>query len=143
MLRYVVLRSKGPVALLGCGIALLAVGVAVGKATWFAVAGVELIGWLGLVTLMPRAAARSASEERTFSFSGDGVTAASAHGSQRFEWSHWRRWRRVGDLYLLRGSGSVFTFVPRRAFDSEHAESEFQELLGEHLGQRRPAAADA
>ena len=57
MLRYIVLRSKGPVALLGCGIVLLAIGAAVGKATWFAIAGVELFGWLGLVTLMPRAAA--------------------------------------------------------------------------------------
>ena len=71
------------------------------------------------------------------------MTAANAQGSQRFEWSHWRRWRRVGDLYLLRGAGSVFTFVPRRAFDSEDAESEFRALLGAHLGAPAPAAAGA
>ena len=70
------------------------------------------------------------------SFSEDGVTAANAHGSQRFEWSHWRRWTRIGDLYLLRGARGVFTFVPGRAFASPDAEGEFRELLARHIDAR-------
>ena len=71
---------------------------------------------------MPRASvAQRRQSEHTMSFSEDGVTAANAHGSQRFEWSHWRRWTRTGDLYLLRGARGVFTFVPARAFGSRRA----------------------
>src|SRR5579862_8966528 len=118
MLRYVLLRSRAPTAMLCVGLAILAVAVALGKPLWFAVAGAELLGWVGLITLMPRAGVRTQLSEQTISFSDDGVSAANAHGSQHFEWSHWRRWTEIGDLYLLRGAKGVFTFVPRRAFGS-------------------------
>ena len=49
----------------------------------------------------------------------------------------WRRWSVTRELYLLRGAGSVFTFVPRRAFASEDAESEFRALLARHLAATR------
>jgi hypothetical protein len=126
VLRYMLLRSRGPTAMLGCGVAILAVAVSLGKPLWYAVAGAELLGWI-------------------LSFSEDGVTAANARGSQRFEWSHWRRWNETGDLYLLRGRRGVFTFIPRRAFASSDAEGEFRSLLARHLpggpGRRRTGGA--
>ena len=108
-----------------------------GKPVWFAVCGVELIGWL--VVLMPHASARTAQSEHTLSFSADGVTAANRHGSQRFEWSPWRAWQRIGDLYLLRGARGTFTFVTQRAFGSADDEGEFRTLLADHL--RGPAGS--
>jgi len=140
MLRYMLLRSRAPMAMLAAGIVILAVAVAVGRPLWFAIAGAELLGWVGLVTVMPRASMRSPQSEHTLSFSDDGVLAANAHGSQRFEWSHWRLWTRTGDLYLLRGPRGVFTFVPGRAFGSPDAEGEFRELLGRHLPSPRGRA---
>jgi YcxB-like protein len=144
MLRYMLLRSRGPMAMLAAGFVILAVAVSVDKPLWFAVAGAELLGWVGLVTLMPRASVRSQQSEQTLSFSEDGVSAANEHGSQRFEWNHWRLWTRTGDLYLLRGPRGVFTFLPARAFGSPAAESEFRELLVRHLppaGRRAGGAA--
>ena len=140
MLRYMLLRSRGPTAMLGIGLAILVVAIALGKPLWFAVAGAELLGWIGLLTLMPRASVRTAQIEHTLSFSEDGVTAANAHGSQRFEWSHWRRWTRTGDLYLLRGGRGVFTFIPARAFDAPAAEEEFRGLVVRHLAGERGRA---
>jgi hypothetical protein len=139
MLRYMLLRSRGPMAMLAAGLVILAVAFAVDRPLWFAIAGAELLGWVGLVTLMPRASVRSPQGEHTLSFSDDGVVAANAHGSQSFEWSHWRLWTRTGDLYLLRGPRGVFTFVPGRAFASPDAEGEFRELLGRHLPAPRRA----
>ena len=144
MLRYVLLRSRGPLAMLAVGFVILGIAVSVGKPLWFAVAGAELLGWVGLVTLMPRASVRTRQSEHTLSFSENGVTAANVHGSQRFEWSHWRLWTRTGDLYLLRGPRGLFTFVPGRAFASPDAEVEFRQLLARHLpsaGRRSAGAA--
>jgi len=145
MLRYVLLRSRGPTLMLICGVAILVVAIALGKPLWSAVAGAELLGWVGLIALMPRAGMRADPSEQTMSFSEDGVTAANERGSQRFEWSHWRSWTRTGDLYLLRGRRGVFTFVPRRAFSSPGAEGEFRGLLSAHVaaggrGARRDGA---
>jgi hypothetical protein len=138
MLHYVALHSRAPLLLLGCGVAFLAIGVAIGKTLLLVVGGGELVGWIVLVGVLPLLAPRGARQEHTISFSDDGVTAANARGSQRFPWSHWRRWRRTGHLYLLQGAGSVYTFVPQRAFASADAESEFQALLERHLpGARR------
>jgi hypothetical protein len=133
MLRYMLLRSRGPTAMLACGIAILALAVALGKPLWYAVAGAELLGWIGLVTLMPRSGPRVEPIEHTMSFSEDGVTASNARGSQRFEWGHWRSWTRTGDLYLLRGGRGVFTFIPRSAFASAGVEGEFRSLLSANL----------
>ncbi len=137
MLRYILLRSRGPTLMAACGVAILAVAIALGKPVLYAVAGAELLGWVGLIVLMPRAGLRVSPSEQTMSFAADGVTAANAGGSQRFEWSHWRSWTRTGELYLLRGGRGVFTFVPRRAFASEAAEGEFRGLLEAHV--RAPA----
>jgi hypothetical protein len=144
MLRYVLLRSRGPTLMLLCGVAILAVGVALRKPLWFAVAGAELLGWIGLVVLMPRAGLRTPPSEQTMSFSEDGVTAANAGGSQRFAWSHWRGWTQTGDLYMLRGGRGVFTFIPSRAFDPD-GEREFRGLLARHVPAigRRAARAPA
>jgi hypothetical protein len=139
MLRYVLLRSRAPTLMLLVGLGILAVALVVRKPVWFAVAGGELLSWIGLVALMPRASMRSTPGEQTMSFSEDGVTAANARGSQRFPWNHWRGWTRVGDLYLLRGGRGVFTFVPGRAFDPD-GEREFRGLLAAHVarGPRHP-----
>jgi len=90
-----------------------------------------------LVVLMPLYGARqmtTSASEQTMSFSDDGVTAANASGEGRFDWRHWTRWTQTGDLYVLRGARRAFTFVPRRAFASPGAESEFRELLTRHIG---------
>jgi len=140
MARYGLLRSRGPILLLAAGIAILAIGAGTGKSVWFAVAGAELVGWAALVFVAPRVGLRGTGDEQTLSFSEEGVTAANARGSQRFDWNHWRRWSVARELYLLRGAGSVFTFVPRRAFASEDAESEFRALLARHLAATRRLA---
>jgi YcxB-like protein len=101
----------------------------------------ELVYWLGLVALMPRLGARritANASEQTMSFSDDGVSAANADGEGSFEWRHWSRWMQTGDLYVLKAARRAFTFVPRRAFASAAAESQFRELLGRHIGSGRP-----
>lgn len=143
MVRYMLLRSRAPTLLAACGIAILVVAVALGKPIIYAVGAAELLGWLGLVILMPRAGRRSTMLEHTMRFSEDGVEAANQQGSQHFQWSHWRRWTTAGELYLLRGSGSVFTFIPARAFGSPDEERAFRSLLERHLaggGRERGAA---
>ena len=139
MMRYMLLRSRGPTILLAVGVVLLAIAAGTGRALWFGIAGAELFSWSVLVGVLPQFGVRGGGGEETLSFSDEGVTAANARGSQRFEWNHWRRWTRTGDLYLLRGAGAVFTFVPSRAFAAPDAESEFQALLARHLDARRPA----
>src|SRR5579871_5299768 len=144
MLRYILLRSRGPTLMLVTGIGIVAVAIALGKPLWSAVGAAELLGWVGLLALMPGAGSRTPPSEQTMSFSEDGIAAANAGGSQRFPWSHWRRWTRVGDLYLLRGPRGVFTFIPGRAFASVDAEGEFRDLLARHVpssGLRRGSAA--
>ena len=133
-MRYMVLRSRGPSLMLAIGIGMLAIGVATGKTVWFGIAGAELLAWVVLIALIPRMGTRSTGGEHTLSFSEEGVTAANAGGSQRFAWNHWRLWRRTGDLYLLRGAGNVFTFIPTRALGSPEAETEFRELLARRVG---------
>jgi len=139
MLRYVALHSRAPTLLLTCGIAFVAIGASAHKTVLLLVGAGELLGWIVLVGVLPQLGLRGSPQEHTISFCEDGVTAANAGGSQRFPWSHWRRWRRTGGLYLLRGPGSVYTFVPGRAFGSAEAESEFRALLGRHLGGRASA----
>ena len=133
-MRYMVLRSRGPSLLLAIGVGMLAIGAATGKTVWFGVAAAELLAWVALIALVPRVSLGSTGGEHTLTFSEEGVTASNAGGSQRFPWDHWRRWRRTGDLYLLRGAGSVFTFVPSRALGSPEAEGEFRELLSRRVG---------
>jgi hypothetical protein len=133
-MRYMVLRSRGPSAMLAVGVGMLAIGVATGKTVWLGIAGAELLAWVVLIALIPRVGVRSTGGEHTLSFSEEGVTAANAGGSQRFAWNHWRLWRRTGDLYLLRGAGNVFTFIPTRALGSPKADSEFRELLARRVG---------
>jgi hypothetical protein len=133
-MRYMVLRSRGPSLMLAIGLAMLAIGALTAKTVWLGVAGAELLAWVVLITLIPRLGVRSTGGEHTLSFSEEGVTAANAGGSQRFAWSHWRLWRRTGDLYLLRGAGNVFTFIPTRALGSPEAETEFRELLSRRVG---------
>ncbi len=133
-MRYMVLRSRGPSLMLALGVGMLAIGVATGKSLWLGIAGAELLAWVVLIALIPRLGVRSTGGEHTLSFSEEGVTAANAGGSQRFPWNHWRLWRRTGDLYLLRGTGSVFTFIPSRALGSPQTESEFRELLSRRVG---------
>jgi YcxB-like protein len=135
-MRYMVLRSRAPSLMLLVGLAMLAIALATHKSVWFGVAGAELLAWLGLIVLIPRLGLRTTGGEQTVSFSDEGVTAANAGGSQRFPWEHWRLWRRTGDLYLLRGAGSIFTFIPARAFGSPDTESEFCELLARRVSGR-------
>lgn len=137
MLRYVALHSRAPTLLLTCAVVFLAIGVSAHKTVLLLVGVGEVVGWIVLVFVLPQLGLRGAPMEHTLRFSEDGVTAANAGGSQRFPWNHWRRWQRTGDLYLLRGAGSIFTFVPGRAFATPDAESEFRELLGRHLAGRR------
>jgi hypothetical protein len=136
MLRYVALHSRAPMLLLTCGVAFLAIGGSLHKTVLLLVGAGEALGWVVLVWVLPRVGLRGTPKEHTISFSEDGVTAANDGGSQRFQWNHWRRWRHTGGLYLLRGAGGIFTFVPSRAFESTEAESEFRALLGRHLGGR-------
>jgi len=135
-MRYMVLRSRAPSLMLAVGAGMLAVGLATGRAVWLGVAAAELLAWAGLIALIPRMGLRSTGGEQTLSFSEEGVTASNAGGSQRFPWDHWRVWRRTGDLYLLRGAGNVFTFIPSRALGSADAEREFREMLQRRVGRR-------
>ncbi len=135
-MRYMALRSRGPKLMLAVGAGMLAIGGATGKTVWLGVAGAELLAWVALIALIPRLGLRSTGGEQTLSFSEEGVTASNAGGSQHFPWNHWRRWRRTGDLYLLRGAGAIFTFVPSRTLGSADTESEFRELLARRLGGR-------
>jgi hypothetical protein len=137
MLRYVALHSRAPTLLLTCAIVFLAIGESTHKTVLLLVGVGEAVGWVVLVWVLPQLGLRGTPQEHTISFSEEGVTAANAGGSQRFPWSHWRRWQRTGDLYLLRGAGSIYTFVPGRAFTTPDAESEFRALLGRHLGGSR------
>ncbi len=130
-MRHMALRSRAPTLMLGLGAGLLAIGIASGKAVVLGVAGAELVAWLLLIALLPMIS-HAGTGEQTMSFSEDGVVASNAAGSQRFAWSHWRRWRRTGDLYLLRGAGNVFTWIPARALGDEDAR--FRELLARHVG---------
>ncbi len=134
---FVALRSPAATGMLVLGLALLAGGLAIGKLAVIVIGAAELTYWLGLVVVMPRHSARRMAErasEQTMSFSDDGVTAANAAGEGRFDWPHWTRWMQTGDLYVLKGARRAFTFVPRRAFASPDAESEFRELLVRHIG---------
>jgi hypothetical protein len=138
---YIALRSRAAVGMLALGIGLLAVGLSSSRTAVIAIGGAELAYWLGLVAVMPRVGARrltATASEQTMSFSDDGVNAANADGEGSFEWRHWTRWMQTGDLYVLKGARRAFTFIPRRAFASPAAESEFRELLGRHIGSRRP-----
>ena len=136
---FVALRSPATRAMLGLGLALLAAGLAIGKVAVILVGAAELVYWLVLVVVMPRYGARRVTEsasEQMMSFSDDGVTAANAGGEGRFDWRHWSRWMQTGELYVLSGARRAFTFVPRRAFASPDAESEFRELLARHIDAR-------
>jgi len=136
---YIALRSRAAIAMLGLGLALLAAGIGSAKTALILVGAAELAAWVVLVVLLPRTGSRGvaeASSEQTLSFSEDGVTAANANGEGSFDWRHWTRWTSVGDLYVLQGARRAFTFVPRRAFATPAAESEFRELLARHIGTR-------
>ena len=138
---YVALRSRAAAAMLALGIGLLLVGLASGKTALIVIGAAELAYWVGLVVVMPRVGARrltASASQQTMSFSADGVTAANADGEGNFDWRHWTRWMQTGDLYVLKGARRAFTFVPRRAFASSAAETEFRELLGRHIGSRGP-----
>jgi YcxB-like protein len=137
---YIALRSRPAAAMLALGVALLLAGVASGRTALIVIGAAELAYWLGLVVVMPRVGARrltASASQQTLSFSDDGVTAANADGEGSFDWRHWTRWMQTGDLYVLKGARRAFTFVPRRAFASPDAETEFRELLGRHIGSRR------
>jgi hypothetical protein len=136
-MRYMALRSRGPTLMLAVGLAMLAVGAGTGRTVWLGVAGAELFAWVALIALLPMVSHGAGGGEQTLSFSEAGVLASNASGSQRFPWEHWRGWRRTGDLYLLRGAGSVFTWIPARALGDEDAR--FRELLTAQLG--KPAGA--
>ncbi len=134
---FVALRSRSTRAMLALGLALVAVGLGIGKTAVLVIGAAELVYWLGLVVIMPRYGARrltAAASEQTMSFSDDGVTAANASGEGRLDWRDWKRWMQTGDLYVLTGAPRAFTFVPRRAFASPAAESEFRQLLSRHIG---------
>ena len=136
---YIALRSRAAIAMLGLGLALLAAGIGSAKTPLILVGAAELAAWIVLVVLLPRAGSRGVTEansEQTLSFSEGGVTAANANGEGSFDWRHWTRWSSVGDLYVLQGARRAFTFVPRRAFATPDAESEFRELLARHIGTR-------
>jgi hypothetical protein len=136
---YIALRSPAALVMLMLGLALLAFGLASGKTAILVIGVAELLYWLGLVVLMPRLSAKrmtDAASEQTISFSEDGVSAANSAGEGRFEWRHWTGWMQTGDLYVLKGARRAFTFVPRRAFATPAAESEFRELLGRHISSR-------
>ena len=133
---FIALRSRSTMAMLALGIALLGVGLSIGKTAVIVIGAAELFYWLTLVVLMPRFGARrmtASASVQTMSFSEDGVTAANASGEGRFDWRHWTRWMQTGDLYVLTGARRAFTFVPRRAFASPDAESEFRDLLTRHI----------
>jgi hypothetical protein len=136
---YVASRSRAAMLMLVLGVALLAVGIASGKLAILLVGAAELAYWVVLVAVLPRLGsgrmAQSGSEQ-TLSFSEDGVTAANSSGQGSFEWRHWNRWGSAGELYVLRGAKRACTFVPRRAFATEAAESEFRDLLARHVGGR-------
>jgi hypothetical protein len=136
---YVASRSRAALAMLALGLALLAGGIASGKLVILLVGAAELAYWLVLVVALPRLGsarmAESASEQM-LSFSDAGVTAANVSGEGSFEWRHWSRWGSTGDLYVLRGAKRAFTFVPRRAFATQVAESEFRDLLARHIDAR-------
>lgn len=134
---FIALRARSTMVMLALGLGLLALGIGTGKTAVLVIGAAELVYWLGLVVVMPRYGARrmtAAASEQTMSFSDDGVTAANASGEGRFDWRHWTRWMQTGDLYVLTGARRAFTFVPRRAFASPDAESEFRELLTRHVG---------
>ena len=134
---FIALRTRSTIAMLGLGLGLLALGIGIAKTAVIVIGAAELVYWLGLVVIMPQYGARrmtATASEQTMSFSDDGVTAANASGEGRFDWRHWTRWMQTGDLYVLTGARRAFTFVPRRAFASPDAESEFRELLTRHIG---------
>jgi len=136
-MRFIALHARSTMAMLALGFGMLAVGLGIGKTAVTVIGAAELVYWLVLVVLMPLYGARqmtTSASEQTMSFSDDGVTAANASGEGRFDWRHWTRWTQTGDLYVLRGARRAFTFVPRRAFASPGAESEFRELLTRHIG---------
>jgi hypothetical protein len=136
---YVASRSRAAVLMLVFGTALLAAGIASGKLPVLLVGAAELAYWVVLVLVLPRFGSRRMAEsgsEQTLSFSDDGVTAANASGQGSFEWRHWSRWSSTGDLYVLRGAKRACTFIPRRAFATADAESEFRDLLARHIGAR-------
>ena len=136
---FIALRSVSTRAMLGLGVALLAAGLAIGKLPVTLIGAAELVYWVVLVLIMPRYGARRVTEsasEQTMSFSDDGVTAANASGEGRFDWRHWSCWMQTGELYVLSGARRAFTFIPRRAFASPAAESEFRELLARHIESR-------
>ena len=138
---FIALRSPAAVAMLALGIGLLSLGLSSAKTAVIVIGAAELVYWLGLVALMPRLGARrmtAAASEQTMSFSDDGVSAANADGEGSFEWRHWSRWMQTGDLYVLKAARRAFTFIPRRAFSSGAAESEFRELLGRHIASGPP-----
>jgi len=136
---FIALRTRSTIAMLALGLGLLALGLGIGKTVVVVIGAAELVYWLALVVIMPRFGARrmtATASEQMMSFSDDGVTAANASGEGRFDWRHWTRWMQTGDLYVLTGARRAFTFVPRRAFASPSAESEFRELLTRHIGSR-------
>ena len=139
---YVALRSRAAMLMLTLGLALLAAGIGSGKTIVLVIGAAELAYWVVLVAAMPRLGSRRMTElgsEQTLSFSDAGVTAANATGEGSFDWRHWTRWGAAGDLYVLQGAKRAFTFVPRRAFATPAAESEFRELLTRHIGARGAA----
>jgi hypothetical protein len=136
---YIALRSRAALVMLVLGVALVGGGIASAKTAVTIVGAAELAAWVVLVLVLPRFGARGLSEassEQTLSFSEDGVTAANANGQGNLDWRHWTRWSSAGDLYVLQGARRAFTFVPRRAFATPAAESEFRELLARHIGTR-------
>jgi len=136
---YVASRSRAAVLMLVLGAALLAAGFASGKLAILLVGAAELAYWVVLVAALPRLGSGRMAEsgsEQTLSFSDDGVTAANASGQGSFEWRHWSRWSSTSELYVLRGAKRACTFIPRRAFATAAAESEFRELLARHIGAR-------
>ena len=143
---YVALRSRPAAAMLALGVALLLAGVASARTALIVIGAAELACWLGLIAVMPRVGARrmtASASQQTLSFSDDGVTAMSADGEGSVGWPQWTRWMQTGDLYVLKGARRAVTFVPRRAFASPDAETEFRELLGRHIGSRRLPAGRA
>lgn len=120
-----------------------------------AISGVAAWGWslgvIGLVVplilfvMMPLQNAGLARRnermlvETTWRFDEQGISAHTVHGDSTMDWGTLRRAVETRDYYLLvyAAGRSLFTVIPRRAFESPTHEKAFRDLLRRKIPRRR------
>lgn len=72
-------------------------------------------------------------DEYTLTFSDDGLEFMTDHLSSKLDWEYYFKAWESDRLYLLFYGKSLFTIIPKRAFDDEDQENRFRSIISKNL----------